>query len=92
MSEESYTEKWLRELGAVRPMSPAADEVLCLGKWFDGYYPIEWFRIRNHSTDIYGNRTEDWFIERWRIFGINVQVDVTRSQCERILQQLKDEQ
>lgn len=92
MTEEANTSEWLRELGAVRPMSPAADEVLCLGEWFDGYYPIEWFRIRNHSTDIYGNRTGDRFIERWRIFGVNVQGSVSRSQCERILKQLKDEQ
>ncbi len=33
---------WLLEIGAVRPMSIVSDEVLVLGTWYRGRYPIMW--------------------------------------------------
>lgn len=74
------TSKWLRELGAVRPMAPVGHEVLVLGKWHEGYYPIEWTRC--------WAKQGQGFVEQWRIFGFLTHETVTREDCERILRSL----
>lgn len=66
------TTQWLRELGAVRPMAVAADTVLVIGKWHDGYYPIQY--ERNH-------RDKE---EHWYLFGIPCE-SLKREDAERIL-------
>lgn len=82
--------KWLREMGAVRPMAPAANEVLVLGRWRDGHYPIEWQRYYDKlSRDMAGNLTTREPIEQWRIFGVLVCEQMTKTDCERILRQVQ---
>lgn len=83
------TAVWLRELGAVRPMAVASDEVLVLGKWCDGHYPIMWKRYRDMlSRDFNGNLMNRDPIENWYVFGVMVHGQMTRAECERILGQL----
>ena len=80
------TSQWLRKLGAVRPMAPAGREVLVLGKWKEGFYPIEWTRFSGEWTrDFNGNRMRKEPIEQWRIFGFLTHETVTKEDCERIL-------
>lgn len=84
------TTAWLRELGAVRPMAPAADEVLVIGKWHEGHYPIMWRRYRDKlSRDFNGNLMNREPIENWYVFGVMVHGQMTRAECERILRQLR---
>ena len=70
------TEKWLREIGAVRPMATAGETVLVLGSWHAGYYPIHWSVREITPFDS---------IEQWHIFGLPVSGEVTRADCVRIL-------
>jgi hypothetical protein len=85
MSEQRATE-WLRELGAFRPMSPASDFVLVVGKWTNGYYPIEWQQYKNRlMRDINGNPFPENTVEVWRIFGVETKYPLTKDDCERIL-------
>lgn len=80
------TSDWLRELGAVRPMSPAGHEVLVLGAWNEQFYPIEWCRYYDRVTrDINGKLMNPGSIEQWRVFGFLTHEKLTRSDCERIL-------
>ena len=89
MSDEEDPAKWLRELGAVRPMAAASDEELVLGEFFEGYYPIEWSRCVDTITrDINGKLMNKKAIERWQIFGFTVQERVRREDCEMILRAL----
>jgi hypothetical protein len=80
------TSKWLRELGAIRPMAPTGLETLVLGEHSEGIYPIEWVSyIDNFTRDFNGKRMHKEPIERWRIFGFLTHEKVTREDCERIL-------
>lgn len=84
------TASWLRELGAIRPMASAGDEVLVLGQWHDGLYPIEWRRFRDTITrDASGNLVNREPIEQWRIFGFLTHDTVTQADCERILRAIE---
>lgn len=83
------TAKWLRKLGAVRPMTVGNCEKLVLGEFFEGYYPIEWTRYVDTITrDFNGNLMNKKPIERWQIFGFTVQERVRREDCEMILRAL----
>ena len=77
----SDTVTWLRELGAVRPMATAAENVLVLGKCRDGFYPIEWRKVRTASGVC---------VERWFIFGIDRHYPLDQPDCERILKATGD--
>jgi hypothetical protein len=82
---------WLRDIGAVRPMTPAGEECLVLGKWTNGQYPIMWRRYRDEiSRDFNGNPfPQRQLVQEWRIFGIPTRLDLTREDCERILAAIK---
>ena len=71
------TIKWLKELGATRPMQAAADCIYVLGEWREGYYPIMYQFCRRPE------------IEEWSIFGVMVDGQMTREDCERILRSVK---
>lgn len=89
MSEPTY--KWLKELGAVRPMAPASDTVLVLGKWVNGHYPIEWHRYESRlMRDINGKPFVPEPIEEWILFGVRCQ-PLSREDCERILKSIGQE-
>lgn len=80
------TSQWLRELGAIRPMAPAGHEVLVLGAWKEGFYPIEWTRcVDTWTRDFNGKRIHKEPIEQWRIFGFLTHEAVTKEDCQRIL-------
>jgi len=86
------TAQWLRELGATRPMAPASYEVLALGTWSEGFYPIEWTRYSDTwSRDLNGNQMHKEPIEQWRIFGFLTHEPLTKEGCERILRSCKEE-
>lgn len=86
----SDTAKWLREIGAVRPMATAADHVLVLGEWHAGYYPIQWRSFVDTTTrDLSGAPFFKGTMERWTLFGIHVPDGLTRDDCLRILDHLK---
>lgn len=73
----SETTEWLRELGAVRPMSPAGTYSLSLGKWHAGFYPILYESELRHPR--MGSPP------KWYIYGIETARPLTRKECERIL-------
>ncbi len=84
------TSEWLRELGAVRPMATAADHVLVLGKWHEGFYPITWHRvIDTMTTDATGMPFNTEPVEHWTLFGVAVRGELSRQDCERILSQVQ---
>ena len=88
---KTSTYDWLKELGAVRPMAPAADQVLVLGKWNEGFYPIEWqLHTDSFMRDVSGHRINFEPVEQWRIFGFLTHDTVTREDCERILRACKE--
>src|SRR3972149_1839032 len=97
MSEEecdttTKTTDWLRELGAVRPMSCVSDEVFVLGSWHEGHYPISWQRVYDRiSRDFSGNLLSPEPTEQWHLFGFAIHESLTKSACERILSQLRNE-
>ena len=68
------TADFLRALGATRPMAPAGENVLVLGKWKDGQHPIQW------RKDLHGNG------ETWWLFGIECKL--THDDVSRILAHL----
>lgn len=85
----SDTGKWLREMGAKRPMAVASEEVLVLGKWRAGHYPIQWRRYRDTlSRDFNGKLMNSEPIESWELFGFSVQQPLTKEDCERILESI----
>ena len=82
----SDTVTWLRELGAVRPMATAAENVLVLGKFRDGFYPIEYCEYFDKlSRDIDGNLMFKSPMQRWLVFGVETYRVMNRDECERIL-------
>jgi hypothetical protein len=84
------TSEWLRELDAVRPMSTASDEVLVLGKFHNGHYPIKWVRFYDRITrDFNGRLMNKQPIESWYLFGIQVTVGLDRTDVERILNHIQ---
>lgn len=88
----SSTSKWLRELGAVRPMAPAGETVLVLGKWSEGFYPIQWTQFHDTTTrDFNGRLMNREPIEQWRILGFLTHQAVTKEDCERILRSVRGE-
>ena len=89
------TSKWLRAIGAVRPMAVASDEVLVLGAWCQGQYPIKWTRFYDRITrDFSGKRMNHDPIELWHVFGHRLApgTNLTQADCERILSQLASAQ
>ena len=72
------TTEWLRELGAVRPMAVASNVELVIGKWQDGYYPIQYSK---------SGRSKE---EHWYLFGIECE-PLKREDVERILKHLNQE-
>lgn len=84
-------DKWLRELGAVRPMAVASDVVLVIGKWKHGYYPIRYWRGRVclGAKELNGppvTETE----EDWHLFGVRCAAPLTRDDVKRIVDHLAD--
>ena len=78
--------KWLRELGAVRPMAPTGNTVLVLGEWKDGFYPIKYNKIKpTRSWDgdkwVKSDGSEEWFL-----FG-ELSKPLSRSEVVEILNQ-----
>lgn len=76
------TTEWLRELGAVRPMSPAGITSLSLGNWHAGFYPILYESERRNS------RMDS--PPKWYVHGIETARPLTREDCERILKTQKE--
>lgn len=70
------TREMLIELGAVRPMAPESHEVLALGEFGSGCYPILWERHRAYSP------------ERWLLFGVPCD-PLNREDCLRVLERSK---
>jgi hypothetical protein len=58
-------------------MSSTSVDVLVLGSWHDGFYPIEW-RVDKQDAS-----------EEWRLFGIPTAAPLDREDCERILGAMK---
>jgi len=86
------TSQWLKEMGAVRPMAVASDEVLVLGAWHRGHYPILWQNVHDLiSRDINGRRMNPKPMEEWHLFGVRVApgTQITQDDCERILSQVR---
>lgn len=77
--------EWLKELGAVRPMTVGSDFVLVLGKWHNGYYPIEFTGGKKFVKNGKMIETPD----QWRLFGQLIEGLLTRAEVEVILGQLK---
>lgn len=93
MTAPQPTSQWLREIGAVRPMAVASDETLVLGEWHRGHYPITWTRfIDRISRDINGNLMDPLPQEQWMLFGVAINGQLTRGDCERILEQLRTDE
>ena len=84
MTNDTYA--WLRELGAVRPMAPARDQVLALGAWVEGHYPIQWREIVGQR--LWDEAEQRYRIaslqEEWRLFGVPC-APLDRETCERII-------
>ena len=85
------TSKWLRELGAIRPMAATGHHILVLGPWHEGYYPIEWQAtdgpyIRDANNQVTGRER----IETWRVMGVETAQPLTRSDCVRFLRQMRE--
>jgi hypothetical protein len=78
-------DKWLRELGAVRPRAVASDiasdVVLVIGEWKQGCYPIRYWRGRVCLGAI--TETEDW-----HLFGVRCAAPLTRENVRRIVDHL----
>jgi hypothetical protein len=89
MAQEKMTPEWLKDLGAFRPMAPCSSEVLVLGKFHDGYYPIEWSRTLLDYRDKTGKRYMPTPIEEWRVFGVLTREPLTEKDCKRILNALQ---
>ena len=88
------TSAWLRAMGAVRPMAVASEEVLVLGEWCQGQYPITWTRYYDRiSRDFNGNLFNREPIEMWCLFGHQMIIGskLTQADCERILSQLRSD-
>ena len=79
---------WLHDIGAKRPMAPAGMQILVLGKWHAGHYPITCTRIPRKRVWI---DDDEWHWmpahDEWHLFGIPV-APLTRADIERILPQL----
>ena len=72
-------------------MAPAARCVLVLGAWSDGHYPIEWqYREGEYIRDENNHVTGRERIETWYVFGVKTAVPLTRSDCQRILRQVRE--
>lgn len=86
------TSTWLRELGATRPMAVASEEVLVLGKWHEGHYPVQWRRHYDRQTrDAEGNLRYLEAMESWWLFGKLLVGELTKADCERILRAIGEE-
>ena len=67
-------------------MAVASEEVLVLGNWHDGNYPITWKRHYDRQTrDSEGNLRYREAMESWYLFGKAIVGELTRADCERIL-------
>lgn len=85
------TSKWLKAMGAVRPMAVASDQVLVLGEWSQGHYPIQWKRFYDRITSGFdGKPVNRDPIELWYLFGhqLSIGTKLTQDDCERILAQI----
>lgn len=91
MTASQPTSQWLHQLGAVRPpMAPVSVEILVLGRFHEGYYPITWTCFVDEiSRDINGNLMLPQPQEQWMLFGVAIHGQLTRGDCERILEQLR---
>ncbi|NEZ63015.1 hypothetical protein D0962_09510 [Leptolyngbyaceae cyanobacterium CCMR0082] len=65
---------FLKKLGAVRPMAPAGVDVLVLGKFHEGYYPIRWTKAAYQR-----------YQDEWLVFGVAAKDPLTEEDCKRIL-------
>ena len=80
-----YPADWLKELGAVRPMTVGSEVVFVLGKWHKGYYPIEFTGGKEFVKNGKMIETPD----QWRLFGQLIEGPLTRAEVEAILEQLR---
>ena len=83
-TEEAATEdlkpsQWLRMMGAVRPMATGHEQVLVVGKWHMGVYPIQW---------TFNMRTKE---ERWHVFGVPLARPLTHHEAAVIVSALRAE-
>ena len=84
--EIKTTSDWLKALGAKRPMAPACDQILVLGDWVAGFYPIEWMVAYDWiSRDFNGNLMNPLPMEQWRVFGHETKYPLTEDDCKWIL-------
>ena len=65
---------FLKKLGAVRPMAPAGVDVLVLGKFNKGHYPIRWTKAPYQR-----------YQDEWLVFGVEAKEPLTEEDCKRIL-------
>lgn len=65
---------FLTKLGAVRPMAPAGVDVLVLGDFHEGHYPIKWTKAAYQR-----------YQDEWLVFGIETKEPLTEEDCKRIL-------
>ena len=65
---------FLKKLGAVRPMAAAGVDVLVLGKFHKGHYPIQW-------TKAFYERYQD----EWLVFWVETKEPLTEEDYKRIL-------
>lgn len=72
INDPHETTKWLRNLGALRPMATASESILVLGNWINGVYPIQW-SFSSHAG------------EQWAVLGVPTAAPLTREDCVRIL-------
>lgn len=68
-------------------MAPAGREVLVLGEWREGFYPIMWQRVpATKSWDhVAGEYITQSASDIWWVHGRMVMDDLTREDCEQIL-------
>ena len=67
-------------------MAVASEEVLVLGEFHEGFYPIMWNRYRDEVTrDFNGHRVNQAPIEEWYVHGIPSMLPLTKEDVVRIL-------
>ena len=67
------TSEWMRAMGAVRPMGPASHEVLVLGTWHRGHFPIMCICGQDGKPD------------KWWLFGVRTAEPVAQHAAVRIM-------
>lgn len=89
---DSNTHTWLRKLGATRPMAPAGDTILALGKWHGGHYPIVWRKRKPARARLWSEKKKAWFTkdlpDEWLLFGVPCR-ELTEEDVKRIMSHME---